>query len=297
MVPSATLPVFANTANAEGNATYRTFFRATVPGLGVQTYFLSQASEGTQQATEATQAPVLEAALGKHQSRFSTKAVVAADQVLENDGVAVTFDGTTGLIKSVKDKASSMEYDLAQSFAWYPSYQVDNEQDSGAYIFRPAINGTNSLAPTTKLVNLVNTPVVSEAWQQVTPWLTQIIRLRAGARGIEFEWTVGPIPVDDGQGKEIIIRFNSTLASKGTFYTDSSERFARSLYTFAPHTGLLAAAASSPASPPLSPVRSTDQEWPRVCQAPAQLQADVEPARHSAGGGQLLPRQPLHSLH
>jgi len=42
---------------------------------------------------------------------------------------------------------------------------------------------------------------------------------------IEFEWTVGPVPVDDGQGKEIIIRFNqSDIASNGTWQTDSNGR-------------------------------------------------------------------------
>jgi lysosomal alpha-mannosidase len=42
---------------------------------------------------------------------------------------------------------------------------------------------------------------------------------------IEFEWTVGPIPVDDKQGKEVIIRFNQTdIASNATWYTDSNGR-------------------------------------------------------------------------
>ena len=233
LVNSTTLPVFANAANTDGKATFRTFFRATVPGLGVQTYFLAQGSEAEEREVKAPEPQVHE---GKHKSRFSPKGVVAesakgvaADSVLENEGVAVTFDGTTGLIKSITDKASQMTTAWSNDFAWYPSYQVDNQQDSGAYIFRPTINGTISLSGQTKLVNLVNSPIVSEAWQQITPWLTQIVRLRAGARGVEFEWTVGPIPVSDGQGKEIIIRFNTSLASKGTFHTDRSVRTATPL--------------------------------------------------------------------
>ena len=74
-------------------------------------------------------------------------------------------------------------------------------------------------------MQLVNGETVSEAWLQVTPWVSLIVRLRAGARGVEFEWTVGPIPVvADDQGKEIIIRFNSSLASHATWYTDSNGR-------------------------------------------------------------------------
>lgn len=35
-------------------------------------------------------------------------------------------------------------------------------------------------------------------------WLSQSVRVYAGAPGVEFEWTVGPIPIDDGLGKEVI---------------------------------------------------------------------------------------------
>ena len=41
---------------------------------------------------------------------------------------------------------------------------------------------------------------------------------------IQFEWTVGHIPEDDGQGKEIIVRYSSDIASNAAFYTDSNGR-------------------------------------------------------------------------
>ena len=70
----------------------------------------------------------------------------------------------------------------------------------------------------------MNTDVVSEAWLQVAPWISLIVRLHAGARGVELEWTVGPVDISDGQGKEVILRLNSSLASQSTFYTDSNGR-------------------------------------------------------------------------
>ena len=39
---------------------------------------------------------------------------------------------------------------------------------------------------------------------------------------VEVEWTVGPIPVD--HGREIITRYETSLVSNGTFYTDSNGR-------------------------------------------------------------------------
>ena len=41
---------------------------------------------------------------------------------------------------------------------------------------------------------------------------------------MEFEWQVGPIPVDDGVGKEVILKFDSDLKSESIFYTDSNGR-------------------------------------------------------------------------
>lgn len=41
---------------------------------------------------------------------------------------------------------------------------------------------------------------------------------------IEFEWMVGPIPVADGIGKEIVSRFYSTINNDNVFYTDSNGR-------------------------------------------------------------------------
>ncbi|KAK2974186.1 hypothetical protein RJ640_021477 [Escallonia rubra] len=40
----------------------------------------------------------------------------------------------------------------------------------------------------------------------------------------EVEFTVGPIPIDDGVGKEIITQIKTTMKSNRTFYTDSNGR-------------------------------------------------------------------------
>jgi hypothetical protein len=73
-------------------------------------------------------------------------------------------------------------------------------------------------------LQLVHGHLVSEAWQVFSPWLSQVVRLREGSGVVEFEWTVGPVPIDDGIGKEVIARYNSSLQSAGVFYTDSNGR-------------------------------------------------------------------------
>ncbi|VDO92022.1 unnamed protein product [Soboliphyme baturini] len=65
---------------------------------------------------------------------------------------------------------------------------------------------------------------VQEMRQKFAPWLSQVVRLYENSSFIEMEWTIGPIPIDDGVSKEIASRFSSKIKSNGTFFTDSNGR-------------------------------------------------------------------------
>ena len=51
-----------------------------------------------------------------------------------------------------------------------------------------------------------------------------IARLYKGASYAEFEHTVGPIPVKDNIGKEVITHFDTNIESGSLFYTDANGR-------------------------------------------------------------------------
>jgi lysosomal alpha-mannosidase len=55
-------------------------------------------------------------------------------------------------------------------------------------------------------------------------WASQEISLYDGGEFVEVEWTVGPVPIDDNKGKEIILRYNTDIASQAKFYTDANGR-------------------------------------------------------------------------
>ena len=55
-------------------------------------------------------------------------------------------------------------------------------------------------------------------------WTSQEFRLYNGTKSIEIDWIVGPIPVDDQIGKEIIIRYDTDIESNGYFYIDANGR-------------------------------------------------------------------------
>ncbi|GAB2278382.1 hypothetical protein Dimus_013066 [Dionaea muscipula] len=52
----------------------------------------------------------------------------------------------------------------------------------------------------------------------------QITRLYRGKEHVEVEFVVGPIPVEDGSGKEVVTKLKTTMETDKTFYTDSSGR-------------------------------------------------------------------------
>ena len=56
------------------------------------------------------------------------------------------------------------------------------------------------------------------------PWISQVTRVLKGLPYLEVEYSIGPIPIDDGRGKEVITRFASPIRSNETFYTDSNGR-------------------------------------------------------------------------
>lgn len=70
---------------------------------------------------------------------------------------------------------------------------------------------------------MVRGDLVDEIHQTFTDWLSQVVRVYKTENFVEFEWLVGPIPVEDG-GKEIISRFYTVMKNNGVFYTDSNGR-------------------------------------------------------------------------
>ncbi|NWV19371.1 MA2B1 mannosidase, partial [Origma solitaria] len=144
---------------------------------------------------------------------------------IQNEHLRVLFDPLTGHLREIQNLAKGFSLPVFQSFLWYNASTGDGQspQASGAYIFRP---NSPTAIPVAKraATRLLKTALVQELHQNFSAWCSQVLRLRPGQPFLELEWTVGPIPVADGVGKEIISRFETPLATAGRFYTDSNGR-------------------------------------------------------------------------
>lgn len=189
-------------------------FLATAPPMGYATYFL-------------TPSATVEGAPLTHMSELKTVAVHAGATTISNGLLTLTFDTSSGLISGYADSTTGLNAPFSSTFGWYNA-SVGNAVDgqaSGAYIFRP---NSSTLFPVTTGAAALQTlsgPVVNEAWQTFdSNWVFQVVRLVSGATQVDFEFTVGPVPFQDGLGREVMAQYSSPMSSGNVWQTTANGR-------------------------------------------------------------------------
>ncbi|XP_031470049.1 lysosomal alpha-mannosidase [Phasianus colchicus] len=209
-VPSVLVPVSPSTRRLrrpqDGGGARELLFQASAPAVGFSAFGVTRLSD-----TETPPSPP------KPERPYE----------IENEYLRVLFDPITGLMSEIQNLEQGIVLPVTQSFYWYNASigNEDSSQASGAYIFRPNSSHPIPVVGSGRVsTSVVKTPQLQELQQRFSPWCWQAVRLHAGRRFVELEWTVGPIPVEDGWGKEVISRFDTVLRSGGRFYTDSNGR-------------------------------------------------------------------------
>ncbi|KAK9113343.1 hypothetical protein Syun_020140 [Stephania yunnanensis] len=137
----------------------------------------------------------------------------------------LTYSVDEGKFTHYINSRSSVNERIEQSFSFYSGNDGSDKvpQASGAYIFRP--NGTFLIKSEEKVpLTILRGPLLDELHQQINSWISQTIRVYKAKEHVEVEFTVGPIPVDDGIGKEVATQIITTMKTNKTFYTDSNGR-------------------------------------------------------------------------
>jgi len=198
---------------------YLAFQAQELPAMGYDVYFIEPTSSDDLSTQQFTTVSLPRRVEGKE---------MAAAQL--SNGVATLTFGADGRTSSLTTKDCSAA--LVQDFVWYNSSSNggpddktgDWQQKSGAYIFRPNSTTKFPVAAGAVSLDIIEGPVVSVARQVFASWATQDIFLWAGEEALDFEFTVGPIPQDDGNGKEVVSVFSSDISSQSVWYTDSNGR-------------------------------------------------------------------------
>lgn len=213
-ISDATKQLRKNQNQKQSNSSFELVFMAKVPALGFATYFVNSTK-----TKPSSWVKKFFRATPKHTDRHS------GEVSIENEFVKLTFAQDTGHLTSMTDLTSKVVTALSQTFYWYNGSMGNDSshQASGAYIFRPNSSRVIPISSGSKM-DVFKGPLVEEVRQVISPYISQVIRLYAGQRHAEFEYTVGPIPVGDKWGKEIITRFDTDIKSDQLFYTDANGR-------------------------------------------------------------------------
>ncbi|XP_006485097.1 probable alpha-mannosidase At5g13980 isoform X2 [Citrus sinensis] len=165
-------------------------FSASVPPLGFNTYIISSA---------------------KQAASHSGMRTVYKSQIRQNDTIEVG-PGNLKLLYSGK-RAKLTQYINSKTLV--------NKLLEQSYIYYRGDDGSKDLQLS---FTILRGPLLDEVHQRINPWIYQVTRVYKGKDHAEIEFTVGPIPIDDGIGKEVVTQITSNVISNKTFYTDSSGR-------------------------------------------------------------------------
>ncbi|XP_043950399.2 lysosomal alpha-mannosidase isoform X1 [Drosophila biarmipes] len=138
------------------------------------------------------------------------------ETVVQTSLIKLAVDNKTGLLKRVE--MNGVSENILQSFGVYRTY------DSGAYVFRQYNQGDFVIQEDGVEFTIYDGDLVKEVHQHFNDYISQVIRIYETKNMVEFEWLVGPIPIEEEFGTEVVTTFSSEISSNGVFYTDSNGR-------------------------------------------------------------------------
>ncbi|CAN8003106.1 unnamed protein product, partial [Ixodes hexagonus] len=180
-------------------------FEADLPALGLRALHLVRKTRPPAQGSKATAAPP------------ENKLIV-----LRNKRYRLLVDSSTCLLSGLMQHGGA-QLALRQSFMAYHAYQGNSWKASGPRVLNPVNEEPFELGYNITC-SVVRGTQVQELRQRFSSWLVQVVRLYEDQDVIEFAWELGPVPVDDNKGKELVSRFDSGLHSGDRFYTDTNGR-------------------------------------------------------------------------
>ncbi|KAL4583070.1 hypothetical protein LXL04_007634 [Taraxacum kok-saghyz] len=181
-------------------------FTASLPPLGFSTYIIIISNAETSSTM----------------STVSTSDKISGETVVVGGGnLKLHFATNQGKLTRYTNDRSLVEGFMEHSYSYYSAYN-GTDQASGAYIFRP--NATFPIKSQGQGFTIVRGPLMDEVHQELNSWIYQVTRVYKEKEHAEVEFTIGPIPIDDGVGKEVTTQITTALKTNKTFYTDSNGR-------------------------------------------------------------------------
>ncbi|CAF3311737.1 unnamed protein product [Rotaria sp. Silwood2] len=226
MIPDTTKNIPGRISSAQNQYV----FPASLPALGYSTYYFEEKGKGQKLLLYSKIIDKFRLLIIVDTKKIEHKKVITTTNeecILQNEFLRVEFNNQ-GYLKHIINLEKNLRVSFTeQGLYWYASYSHVNSTPfspaSGAYIFRPLFPEALPVS-VARRINCTKTDTVQSALIIFNEWTSQEFNLYRNASAIEIEWTVGPIPIDDNIGKEIIIRYNTDINNEKKYYTDGNGR-------------------------------------------------------------------------
>jgi alpha-mannosidase len=209
-------------------------FTVTAPPLGFNTYFVQPASAAPPASASSSASRSIPPPPAPSASQAAGE-----ETVIQSAWYAIAFD-VNGMLSSILSKHDGPKTRITQKWLYYDSLQgtPQGRQNSGAYIFRPQSQTPTPLcgADSTAKLTVYRGATYSQVTQTFTGCgntLQQRVRLFKNpghpdfddlSNHVTFDFTVGPVDISSGTGREVVMRFVSDSDSGDEFLTDSNGR-------------------------------------------------------------------------
>merc|ERR1712130_609961 len=191
----------------QSSATHTLAFLATLPPLNWVTYELTRMEENH---------------LGKEPKNVVSIAqpFTIEEEVSSNGGRTLFYLPEVNEFL-LEDAESGTRFNFKAELRYYNGMRgssVDaDSRASGAYIFRPDGELSFPMGNVTALI--VRGPLGGEVQMSYSGGWASLVVLLGLSGEVEVEWQVGPIPVEDGVGKEVVVVYRTDIQSNATFST------------------------------------------------------------------------------
>jgi Glycosyl hydrolases family 38 N-terminal domain/Glycosyl hydrolases family 38 C-terminal domain/Alpha mannosidase middle domain len=187
-------------------------FHSHIPGMGFETWSLEPDSTLTTTLTAC--------------EAFPANCSDDGQKVLVTNGlIELTFDRSLGGLSFV-EVVGGAKLNVSVSLRRY-IHQRDTGvlpwylRPSGHYSFHPAGESQQLTSPGEAAdLHVTSGPLLTEVTHRFCAFGSLTFRLLRGAKTVDVEWTVGPLP----SAQDIILLFETSMETKGVFWTDSNGR-------------------------------------------------------------------------
>ena len=233
-VPSQVVRLPLTQSRTLQSAPFELRWMASVQGLGVETFFLQYAASTPSASPPPSPSPSSSdsfpvAARSRRLPTALPPSAPPSSVVLENECWSLSVDNTTGSLLSAYDRTQNRTFNFSLAFLYYVA---GNGRDgtSSHYTFAPAGDAVPVSLSTTLTGSSLQGSVTREVQVRVSDWVSYTLRLSMapcdrGGADLVVDYVVGPVPIDDGKGKEVIVRYSAPdLRSGAAFASDSNGR-------------------------------------------------------------------------